>query len=211
MYGKRKPKKTSGRTGTQSRRGNGKDLRNAASSGGNSSRRSKSNKADEASAVLALKKVVLDANTVVFGYLPDVAFQTLSAQDQRTALGAQVFLTRAKERKIRVYAPHLLLTECLDGLWAYRKVLNDSQILSILQSIENRGFSLVVPPIVRTAELAIQMKRERHVKDAVYVAIAEKLGIPLITNDKPLVNNVRQNKINVVCHLPEIFAKVKVT
>jgi predicted nucleic acid-binding protein len=154
---------------------------------------------------LKQKRLLVDANVIVAAYLPaavvDVADKPLRLDAQRCAL----FLRRCTERKISLVAPHSLLHEVFSGYWDYyaAKILSLQDISEILHRIGKRQFQIKTPDLQRGLEIAVQLKRTKKPHDALYVALAETLNLRFVTNDKRLVNGVRQQGIAVELATPE--------
>ena len=142
---------------------------------------------------------------IVAAYLPsnvtDVADQHLRLDAERCAL----FLRRCTVQKIQLVAPHSLLHEVFSGFWDYysANVLSLRDVSQILNLIAKRPFQIKTPDLSRGLELAVQLKRTKKPHDALYIALAEALNLKFVTNDKRLVNGVRQQKIRVDLTTPE--------
>ena len=161
---------------------------------------------------LKQKRLLVDANVIVAAYLPaavvDVADEPLRLDAGRCAL----FLRRCTEQKIALVAPHSLLHEVFSGYWDYyaARVLSLSELSEILHRIGKKQFQIKTPDLQRGLELAVQLKRTKKPHDALYVALAEALNLKFVTNDKRLVNGVRQQGILVDVATPEeLFPLVK--
>ncbi len=64
-------------------------------------------------------------------------------------------------------------------------------------------FQIKTPDLRRGLEIAVQLKRTKKPHDALYVALAEALNLRFVTNDKRLVNGVRQQGIALELATPE--------
>jgi predicted nucleic acid-binding protein len=149
--------------------------------------------------------LLVDANVIVAAYLPSIVTDVADANLRLDAERCALFLRRCTEQKIQLVAPHSLLHEVFSGYWDYysAKVLSLHDVSQIQTLIGKRPFQIKTPNLSRGLEFAVQLKRTKKPHDALYVALAESLNLKFVTNDKRLVNGVRQQKILVDLATPE--------
>jgi len=117
---------------------------------------------------------VVDASVWVSRFVARDAFHTPSRRWLGTVLAAQTI----------VAAPALLLPE-VGGALARQTGRPDLALraLALLQGIPNVRFAFIEAGLARSAaELAAELRLRGA--DAVYVSLANKLGVPLVTWDK---------------------------
>jgi predicted nucleic acid-binding protein len=159
--------------------------------------------------VLNEKRLVIDANVLILAYLPESALLLLPPNLTDVVRASALFLLRAKEKKIVLYMPSSAFLEVFVGYWDYVRsdVVSEATMLEIFKRIERRKLEFRQVDLSRSFELAVQLKRVNKPQDAIYAALAESLKIPLVTNDSRLLNNAKQNKIDLIGFTPlELFS-----
>lgn len=142
---------------------------------------------------------------IVAAYLPASVIRDADESLRLDAERCALFLRRCTERKIKLVGPHSLLHEVFSGYWDYyaSKILSLQNIVEILSQIDKRPFEIKKPDLQKALQFAVQLKRTKKPHDALYIALAETSNLKFVTNDKRLVNGVRQQKIAVDLATPE--------
>ena len=111
------------------------------------------------------------------------------------------FFTRSVETPpTRFYVPDLFFVECTNILWKYTRrynypVQNAQQDVVTLRALDFRVISttdLIVPA------LSLALKFDITAYDAVYVALAQKLNIPLVTADERLGRKLETADVKIL-------------
>lgn len=123
--------------------------------------------------------MIVDASVLLRAFFPD------EAQPQ-----AQALMRDHVAGRILLKAPDLLPYELANAVWQAerRGRISSAQADEILQAME--GLRIEIEPLARGAMLSLARRFERSAYDAAYLALAEKLGEPLITGDERLYNAV---------------------
>lgn len=123
---------------------------------------------------MRLSQCVVDASVCVKLFIREID------SDRAIRLFADTHTTR--------YAPDLLLIECANVLWT--KVRNGSYpAVDAVEDMQDlRTMDTVIEPLadVVVEALALANLHDISAYDACYVALAEKMGIPLVTADDKL-------------------------
>lgn len=96
-------------------------------------------------------------------------------------------------------APDLLLSECANTLWkaARRGVLSPDQAVEAAVSLSRLNVEWISahPCTADATQLAISLNHPAY--DCLYLAIAQRLGLPFVTADARLVTRVRDAGLTV--------------
>lgn len=119
-----------------------------------------------------MKTFVIDANVAAKWYVEELGTKEAVAY-----------------RGQRLIAPDLVLVEVANVLWRKldRGEVELAQLTAALQSLPH-AFDLLVPSpdlLVRAVELAVQVRHP--VYDCLYLALAERDAVPLVTDDAKLL------------------------
>jgi len=126
--------------------------------------------------------IVVDASVAVKWLLPepgDAAAQELLASEERlvapSLIRTEVAAALARRARFREIEPHD--AETAMGLW--------------LQTLRDGVIGLVADEADLVAALGLAMELSHPLQDCLYLALAERLGAPLVTADKKFVNKAR--------------------
>lgn len=123
--------------------------------------------------------MIVDASVILRAFFPD------EAQAQ-----AQAVVRDHVAGRIELKAPDLLPYELANAVWQAerRGRLSPDQANEIIQAMA--GLQIEILPLDWGEMLPLARRFERSAYDAAYLALAEKLGEPLITGDERLYNAV---------------------
>lgn len=99
---------------------------------------------------------------------------------------------------LELYAPDFILLECGNAMWkrALRNEVSAHTISESLAMIERLVSLIETPPLVeRALKLAITLKHAIY--DCSFLALAERMSIPLITADAKFERKVSQSTLDV--------------
>lgn len=133
---------------------------------------------------------VVDASVVV------KLFAVEELSDRARALLAQV----SGDDPVTLFAPDLLYAECANVLWKRVRRFGYPTNRAMRDIARLLKLSLRVHPTVELAEDALDVAIEFKVTayDACYVALAEGLGVPLVTADERLVRSFAGESVEVL-------------
>ena len=96
----------------------------------------------------------------------------------------------------RLVAPSLWLLEVTNAVLVRerRKLIGEAQAFQLLHLIDELPVEVVAEPISRKSTALAQMARPHQLSsyDAVYLELAVRMGIPLLTHDKNLRSAARR-------------------
>ncbi len=123
--------------------------------------------------------MIVDSSVILRAFFPD------EAQAQ-----AQTVLRDHVARRIELKAPDLLPYELANAVWQAerRGRINTGHANEILQAMA--GLQIEISQLEWAEMLPLARRFDRSAYDASYLALAEKLGEPLITGDERLYNAV---------------------
>jgi predicted nucleic acid-binding protein len=121
-----------------------------------------------------LNGVVLDASVVLKWFAP---------RKERGAKQARAIRTSYQEGQLRIVEPPLLILEILN-VAGRRWRWDEPQLRSLAGAVEELGFEFALPD---WTQVASWVARGLTAYDAVYVALAEGLRVPLITDDASII------------------------
>ncbi|MEZ0397168.1 MAG: type II toxin-antitoxin system VapC family toxin [Anaerolineales bacterium] len=123
--------------------------------------------------------MIVDASVLLSALFPD------EGQSQ-----AQALLRRHVAGQERLRAPHLLLYEVNDALWRAerRGRVSETQVEQILEALKKLEIELL--PLDWKEILPFARRANCNAYDAAYLALAERMGEPLVTADERLYNAV---------------------
>jgi predicted nucleic acid-binding protein len=123
--------------------------------------------------------MIVDASVVLRAFFPD------EAQAQ-----AQAVVREHVAGRIQLKAPELLPYELANAVWQAerRGRISAAQANEIIQALENLQIEIL--PLEWGEMLPLARRFERSAYAAAYLALAEKLGEPLVTGDERLYNAV---------------------
>jgi predicted nucleic acid-binding protein len=124
--------------------------------------------------------MIVDASVILRAYFPDEA-----------QVKAQAILRDHVSSRIVLKAPSLLPYEVSNAIWGAerRGRITPAQTQGIIASIE--GMQIELLPLEWGEMLPLARRFERSAYDAAYLALAHRLGEPLVTGDERLYNAVR--------------------
>ena len=96
--------------------------------------------------------------------------------------------------KIELHAPDLFIFEVLNSL-VYKNKFNMSEINNIYDSLKLLYLKIIIPDdnlIKNAVSLSVNLKLSYY--DSVYVALAQKMGAPFITEDKKILSHADEYK-----------------
>ena len=123
----------------------------------------------------------------------------LFLEEEGSAAADALFHLLTDTPPARFYVPDLFYSECANILWKYVRNFgypaeNACQDVADLQALRLQSVSaadLLAPAL----ELALQYDITAY--DASYAALAQQLGLPLVTANTPLVRKLTESNINV--------------
>ena len=132
--------------------------------------------------------IVVDASVAVKWLLPepgDAAAQELLASEERlvapSLIRTEVAAALARRARFREIEPHD--AETAMGLW--------------LQTLRDGVIGLAADDADLVTALGLAMELSHPLLDCLYLALAERLGAPLVTADKKFVNKARASHARV--------------
>ena len=127
------------------------------------------------------QEVVIDASALLPLFLPET-----NSQDT-VDLFEQFELGNLRE----IHAPRLLMYECAHVLLRHvrRQQLSTQDAVQIYRTIDELRLTLYDTPALSRSEFETAAKFTIGGYDAVYVALAARLSLPLVSNDKGLLAN----------------------
>jgi len=136
--------------------------------------------------------MIADASVILAAFFPD------ENQPQ-----AQMLLREHAMGRVRVAAPALLFYELTNAvtLAVRRRRIGETDAQAILESVEGLGIELLPVDWRRTLAMALQFGCTAY--DAAYLAAADALGEPLLTNDRRLISTV-QGQLDWVRYLGDV-------
>ncbi len=104
---------------------------------------------------------------------------------------AQALRSRFYDKRIQVHAPELLLIEVGNAL-RFNRQLTETSVATYLKDLAGMGLTLhtLTPDLLRRMN-ALSWKYNLSMYDALYLAIAEQTGAPLITADEQMLKQVQ--------------------
>jgi predicted nucleic acid-binding protein len=92
----------------------------------------------------------------------------------------------------RLVAPDLLCVECANILWkkVRRSELAADEAVAAAQLLESAEIELLPMRSYMTAAIAIAVELDHPAYDCIYLAIADAIGLPIVTADEKLVGKV---------------------
>jgi predicted nucleic acid-binding protein len=111
-----------------------------------------------------------------------------------------VFAGLARIPPARLYVPDLFFIECTNILWKYVRRFGYPED----DARQNIADLISLPlHVISTAELAppaleLAMAHAITAHDAAYLALAEQLGLPMVTADRALVQRLKQTRADVL-------------
>ena len=99
----------------------------------------------------------------------------------------------------RFYAPDLLFIECANILWKYVRFFRyaDAAAQQDLADLTNLPFQVVSSVELAAEALTIAIAQGITAYDAVYVALSQRLSVPLVTADQALVRRLAGSEFDV--------------
>ena len=124
---------------------------------------------------------VLDASVVVKWWFKD--------EQVALATAAQTFLAAYSANTLDIFAPDLLLAEVGNVLWKATRLRNWPQVAArqAIADLSNLGISTYPTVNLLPNALALAVLHGITVYDALYIALAQQLKLPLYTADLRLV------------------------
>lgn len=123
--------------------------------------------------------MIVDASVILRALFPDEA-----------QAKAQMIIRDHVTGRVRLKAPDLVIYEVTNAVWQAerRGRTTREQTKQIVNAIE--GLQIEILPMKWGEMLPMARRFERSIYDAAYLALAEKLGEPLVTGDERLYNAV---------------------
>jgi predicted nucleic acid-binding protein len=97
-----------------------------------------------------------------------------------------------QEPPVQLYVPDLFYPECANILWKYvrRYDYPAEEARSAIQTLGGLSLQPISSSLFLSDALNLALAREVSAYDACYVALADNLGIPLVTADNKLVRKL---------------------
>jgi predicted nucleic acid-binding protein len=130
-----------------------------------------------------MKEYIIDASVLVQNFITDAYSGNVEA------------LLDEGEDLIELYTPQFCVLECANVLWKYVRFHNMPQTQAEYSISDLVKLPMIILPIdtMLLRSLQIGLEHKLAVYDSIYIALAEKLGYPLITVDK------KQEKAAIAC------------
>jgi predicted nucleic acid-binding protein len=124
-------------------------------------------------------RYVIDASVLVKLVVPE------DDSDKMRALAAL-----HRTGTVRLLAPDFVFTECANVLWKYmrRTALPQEEIQEAFQVLCQLGIEEVAQRVLLEEELSLTTQYDRPIYDMLYLVLARREGVSLITADERLVN-----------------------
>lgn len=121
-----------------------------------------------------MRHFILDASIVVQHFIVDSNTNYVDA------------LFEEMGNTITGYLPEFCLVECTNVLWKQTRFNNVPLTTTLQHAKDLRALDLIVVSVINLMPRALEIgiKHQLAVYDSVYIAIAEQLNYPLITDDK---------------------------
>ncbi|MEW6718333.1 MAG: type II toxin-antitoxin system VapC family toxin [Chloroflexota bacterium] len=124
----------------------------------------------------------------------------LFVEEEGSAQADRLFGQLAKSPPARFYVPDLFFIECANILWKYvrrfgypaenaRKDVADLQVIAL---------QVVSTADLLTPALELALTHDITAYDACYAALAQQIGLPLITADEALVRKLQNSDLNTL-------------
>lgn len=110
-----------------------------------------------------------------------------------------LFSRLADDAQVRFFVPDLFYIECTNILWKYhlRYGLSADDASGAIAHLEQLRLQSVPTAHLMMDVLAIAVRYEITAYDAAYVALAQRLAVPLITADQALVRKLAETPFAV--------------
>ncbi len=98
-----------------------------------------------------------------------------------------------------LYVPDLFFIECANVLWKYVQRFAYSPEVALQNVLDLTHLPLHVAPVQSLTEVALALAMGQHITayDAAYVALAQRLSLPMITADETLVRCLKSTGLDV--------------
>lgn len=133
---------------------------------------------------------VVDANVVAKLFVDEEL-----SDEARTLLGRL-----ALPEPDQFFAPDLMPVECANVLWKYVQFYGYDVELARANLADLADLAIQIVPIHSLFQEAFELGHQLNITiyDACYIALAEGLGYPLITADKPLARRLAEAGLSVL-------------
>lgn len=135
-----------------------------------------------------MTKLILDSSVI---------FKWLNLQDEKLVEEAREILKKLQNNKIKIYVPELTKYEVGNALWKRKLTLAETIFdLEIFYDFPLEFVSLDLPLSKRTSEIALENNITFY--DASFIAVAEKLGANLVTENSKHQRSGIRTKIKII-------------
>lgn len=135
-----------------------------------------------------MTKLILDSSVI---------FKWLNLQDEKLVEEAREILKKLQNNKIKIYVPELTKYEVGNALWKRKLTLAETIFdLEIFYDFPLEFVSLDLPLSKRTSEIALENNITFY--DASFIAVAEKLGANLVTENSKHQRPSIKSKIKII-------------
>ena len=145
----------------------------------------------------ARKEIIIDAS---------IGVKWFSSENEEKINLAIQLIEKHFIQKIELHVPNLFIFEVLNSL-IYKNAFHENEINNIYHSLKLMHLKIIVPDdsiIKRAINLSVNLKLSYY--DSIYVALAQEMRAPLITDDKKILSHSDKIEfIKSLDYLKDIF------
>lgn len=136
------------------------------------------------------KRWVVDASVGIKLFIPE----------DYSDLAEDLFNPLAGDISYEMYVPDLFYAECAHILWKHvrRFGYSGSEARKDIAGLKSLGLRVVSTALLMPRALDLALKWEVTAYDACYLALAEEIKAPLITDDQKLIKRFKSGSISLI-------------